>query len=154
MEVSQYKLRTIQWKFMDARKEFPEVKIDQRVKITSPDKIASVFKPLLKDEARENFVVVWLNTSNKIMGFEVVSIGNLNSSIVHPREVFRGAIVNGAASIILIHNHPSGDPEPSNEDISITQKVVQAGKIINIPVFDHIIIANEQYTSFAERRLI
>ncbi|HRP93509.1 MAG TPA: JAB domain-containing protein, partial [Ignavibacteriaceae bacterium] len=77
-----------------------------------------------------------------------------NSSVVHQREIFRVAIENNSASIILIHNHPSENPEPSNEDISITKKIVEAGKIMDIPIFDHIIIAGNSYTSFVEKRLI
>lgn len=98
--------------------------------------------------------MVCLNSANKIIKYDVISIGNLNSSVVHPREVFKTAIENNSASIILIHNHPSGNPEPSNEDISITKKIVEAGKIMNIPVFDHLIIAGNSYTSFVEKRLI
>ena len=81
-------------------------------------------------------------------------MGNLNSSIVHPREVFKVAIENNSASIILIHNHPSGNSDPSNEDISITKKIVETGTIMSIPVFDHIIIAGKNFTSFVEKRLI
>ena len=84
----------------------------------------------------------------------MISVGNLNSSVVHPREIFKVAIENNSASIILIHNHPSGNPDPSNEDIAITKKVVEGGKMLNIPVFDHIIIAGNNFTSFVERRLI
>lgn len=123
-------------------------------KITSPNDVAALFIPLLKDELKEKFLVVCLNSANKIIKYDVISIGNLNSSVVHPREVFKTAIENNSASIILIHNHPSGNPEPSNEDISITKKIVEAGKIMNIPVFDHLIIAGNSYTSFVEKRLI
>jgi len=123
-------------------------------KITSPQDVADIFIPLLRDELKERFIVVCLNSSNKIIKQETISIGNLNSSIVHPREVFKVAIDNLSASIILIHNHPSGNTEPSNEDISITKKIVESGKVIDIPVFDHIIIAGNNYTSFVEKRLI
>jgi len=123
-------------------------------KITSPGDIAEIFIPLMRDELKEKFNVVCLNSANKIIKHETISIGNLNSSIVHPREIFKVAIDCSAASIILIHNHPSGNSEPSNEDISITKKVVEAGKIMDIPVHDHIIIAGTAFTSFVERRLI
>ncbi len=123
-------------------------------KITSPQEIAEIFIPLLRDELKEKFIVVCLNSANKIIKYEVISIGNLNSSVVHPREIFKTAIEHSSASIILIHNHPSGNPEPSNEDISITKKVVEAGKILDIPVFDHLIIAGNLFTSFVEKRLI
>ncbi|MCS7054067.1 MAG: DNA repair protein RadC [Ignavibacterium sp.] len=123
-------------------------------KITSPDEIAELLIPLLKDEIKEKFMVVCLNRANKIIRKEFITIGTLDTSVVHPREVFKVAIDNNAASIIIAHNHPSGNPEPSNEDISITKKLVEAGKIMDIPVFDHIIIAGNNYTSFVEKRLI
>ena len=105
-------------------------------------------------EVKERFVVFWLNSANVITGFEVISEGTLNSSVVHPREVFRGAIVATCANIIIAHNHPSGNPDASQEDISITKKLVEAGKIIDISVFDHIIFAEDTFTSFVEKRLI
>jgi DNA repair protein RadC len=123
-------------------------------KISSPGEIADIFIPILKDELKERFIVVCLNSANKIIKYEVISVGNLNSSIVHPREVFKVAIENNSASIILIHNHPSGNPDPSNEDISITKKIVETGTIMSIPVFDHIIIAGNNFTSFVEKRLL
>lgn len=122
-------------------------------KITSPQDIAEIFIPILRDDNKEKFIVVCLNSANKVIKHETISIGNLNSSVVHPREVFKVAIDNSSASIILIHNHPSGNPEPSNEDIRITKKIVETGKIMEIPVFDHLIIAGETYTSFVEKRL-
>ncbi len=122
-------------------------------KITSPQDVAEIFIPILRDDNKEKFIVVCLNSANKIIKHETISVGNLNSSIVHPREVFKVAIDNSSASIILIHNHPSGNPEPSNEDIRITKKIVETGKIMEIPVFDHLIIAGETYTSFVEKRL-
>lgn len=103
---------------------------------------------------RERFVVFWLSSANNVTGFEIISEGTLNTSLVHPREVFRGAIVASCANIIIAHNHPSGNPEPSKEDISITQKLVDAGKLIEISVFDHIIFTDDAYTSFVEKRLI
>ncbi len=123
-------------------------------KVSSPKEIAEVFIPILRDESKEKFIVVCLNSANKIIKHETISVGNLNSSIVHPREVFKVAIDCSAASIILIHNHPSGNPDPSSEDISITKKIVEAGKLMDIPVFDHLIIAGDSYTSFVEKRLI
>ncbi len=122
--------------------------------ITSPKDVAEFFIPLLKDEVKEKFIVVCLNTANKIIKMETISVGSLNSSVVHAREVFKAAIENSSASIILVHNHPSGNPEPSSEDIEITKKIVESGKILGIPVFDHLIIADNSYTSFVEKRLI
>ncbi len=122
--------------------------------VTSPDDIANIFIPLLRDEVKEKFLVVCLNSANKIIKYEVISTGNLNSSVVHPREIFKVAIENNSANIILIHNHPSGNLEPSMEDIKITKKIVEAGNIFDIKVFDHIITAGKSFTSFVERRLI
>lgn len=123
-------------------------------KITSPEDVAEIFIPLLRDEMKEKFIVVCLSSSNKIIKYETISVGNLNSSVVHPREVFQVAIDNHSASIILIHNHPSGNTEPSNEDIRITKKLVEGGKLLEILIFDHIIVAGNSYSSFVERRLI
>lgn len=123
-------------------------------KITSPEDVAGIFIPLFRDEVKERFVVVSLNSANKIIGYDTISIGNLNSSVVHAREIFKSALEKNAASIILMHNHPSGNPDPSKEDIAITKKLVESGKIMDIPVFDHIIIAGDTYTSFVEKRLI
>jgi DNA repair protein RadC len=120
--------------------------------VTTPDdmkKYASIFQV-----PREIFVVFVLSASNRVVTYEIVSTGTLNSSLVHPREVFRTAIVGNAASIIIAHNHPSGNPDPSPEDIAITKKVVEAGKIIGIEVRDHIIFADDKTTSFAELGLL
>lgn len=129
-------------------------KWDTTKKITSPKDIAEFFVPLLRDELKEKFVVVCLSSSNKVIKHDVISVGSLNSSIVHPREIFKFAIENSSASIILIHNHPSGNLEPSNEDIAITKKLVEAGKILNIEVLDHIIVGGNSFTSMVERRLM
>ncbi|OGU30697.1 MAG: hypothetical protein A2057_03500 [Ignavibacteria bacterium GWA2_35_9] len=123
-------------------------------KVTTPQDVADIFIPLLRDEVKEKFLLICLNSANKIIAYEIISVGNLNSSVVHPREVFKAAIDHRSASIILLHNHPSGNPEPSNEDIAITKKIVESGIILDIPVFDHIIIAGNVFTSFVERRLI
>jgi DNA repair protein RadC len=123
-------------------------------KITSPEDAAEIFIPLLRDEVKEKFIVACLSSFKKIIKFETISVGNLDSSIVHPREVFKTAIENNSKSIILIHNHPSGNPEPSREDISVTQRIVESGKVLGIPVEDHIIIAGNSYTSFVQKRLI
>lgn len=140
--------------FEISRRILSQSKWQSDKKITAPQDIADFFIPLLKDELKEQFIVLCLNAANKIIRQEVISIGNLNSSVVHPREIYKAAIENSSASIILVHNHPSGNPDPSNEDIAITKKICEAGKILDIPVFDHIIIAGNSYTSFVERRLI
>ena len=108
----------------------------------------------LRHADREKFICLHLNVKNNIISYEVVSIGNLSSSLVHPREVFKGAILANAASVIFMHNHPSGDPQPSSEDKSVTGLLVKAGDILNIRVLDHIIIAGKTYLSFIEQGLI
>jgi len=147
------KAATIAAAFELSRRVLSQPKWFSNKKITSPQDIAEIFIPILRDDNKEKFIVVCLNSANKIIKHETISIGNLNSSVVHPREIFKVAIDNSSASIILIHNHPSGNPEPSNEDIRITKKIVETGKIMDIPVFDHLIIAGETYTSFVEKRL-
>lgn len=148
------KAATLAAAFEISRRILSQAKWLSNLKITSPQEIADIFIPLLRDDIKEKFIVVCLNSANKIIKQETISIGNLNSSVVHPREIFKVAIDCSSASIILIHNHPSGNPEPSNEDIQITKKIVESGKILDIPVFDHLIIAGEMYTSFIEKRLI
>ncbi len=148
------KAATLLAAFEISRRILSQTKWFSQKKITAPSDIAEIFIPILRDEVKEHFIVVCLSSANKIIRYEKISQGNLNSSVVHPREVFKTAIQNNSASIILIHNHPSENPEPSNEDIAITKKIVEAGKMMDIPIFDHIIIAGNSYTSFVEKRLI
>ncbi len=140
--------------FEISRRILYQDKLFSSTKITSPGDIAEIFIPLFRDELKEKFMVICLNSSNKIIKNEIISVGSLNASIVHPREVFKVAIDNNSANIILLHNHPSGNPEPSNEDITVTKKMIEAGKILDIQVFDHIIIAGDKYTSMVERKII
>src|ERR1035437_3064676 len=146
-------MKTIDYRFRDVAESYPELPT-KFYKITSPQDMFTIFKFIFLNLVQEKFLVFWLNSANKVIGFDTISQGNLNSSIVSPREVFRGAVVSSCASIILAHNHPSGNPEPSAEDISITKKIHEAGKLLDIPVFDHIIFAGDSYTSFVEKRLI
>jgi DNA repair protein RadC len=108
----------------------------------------------LAHERREHFVVLLLNARHEIQGRETVSIGSLNASIVHPREVFRPAILHAAASVVLVHNHPSGDPEPSEEDLGITRRLVEVGELVGIGVLDHVIVASRGTVSFRARQLL
>lgn len=146
--------KTLVWKFKDTKLNYPEYSDKPTKKITSPYDFFDLFNPLFKEEPNEVFLVVWLSSANRVQGFEITSSGGLNSSVVDPRSVFRAAIVANSANIIIAHNHPSGNPEPSKEDISITKKLVEAGKIIDINIFDHIIFADNKFTSFVERRLM
>jgi len=148
------KAATLQAAFELSRRIQSKSKWFSETRITSPQNIADIFAPILRDELREKFIVVCLNSANKIIKHETISVGNLNSSVVHPREVFKSAIENSSASIILVHNHPSGNCEPSKEDISITKKLVEAGKLLDIPVFDHVILAGNNFTSFVDKKLI
>ena len=104
-------------------------------------------KNLIKSD-REKFICLHLNTKNQIISFEVVSIGSLTASIAHPREIYKSAILANAASVIFMHNHPSGDPEYSNDDMEVTGRLAKAGKILGINVLDHIIVAQNGYFSF------
>ncbi len=126
----------------------------RRLQISSPEDVVRRYQPLMRDLHQEVFKVLLLDSANHLVRDVTVSVGILNSSLVHPREVFQTAILQPAAAVILLHNHPSGNPEPSSEDIQITRQIVAAGKIIGIPVHDHIIVALDKYTSFAEKGLL
>lgn len=120
-------------------------------RITSPKEAVELIRIVLEDSDREKLVVCCLNTKNEPTSISIVSIGSLNSSIVHPREVFKTAILSNSASIIIAHNHPSGDTKPSKEDINVTERIRESGKIIGIEMIDHMIIGgNEKYMSFKE----
>jgi DNA repair protein RadC len=108
----------------------------------------------LRRAKREHFVVLILNARHELQCREVVSIGSLNASIVHPREVFLPAILHSAASVVLVHNHPSGDPEPSEEDIAISRRLVQVGELVGIGILDHVIIATRGVVSLRSRQLL
>jgi DNA repair protein RadC len=146
-------IRTISWKFHDATILYPNLP-KQNVIVRSPEDLFNNFHSLFNGHVKERFVIFFLSSSNSVNGFEIITEGTLNSSLVHPREVFRGAIVATCAAIILAHNHPSGNQEPSAEDVAITKQIIEAGKIIGIPVHDHIIFTDNNYTSFAERGLL
>jgi len=120
--------------------------------LTDPEKVYRLIKNKLKDYHKEHFYIIVLNSRN--WSVAEVSIGSLNASIVHPREVFAEAIKNKAASVIFVHNHPSGDPEPSEGDLITTKRLVEAGKILEIEVIDHIIITNNNFLSFKEHKLL
>src|SRR5882672_5446015 len=123
--------------------------------IRGPEDVASLPSVRrLKAAKREHFVVLLLNARHEVEAVETISIGSLNASIVHPREVFLPAVLASAASIVLTHNHPSGDPEPSEEDLSITRRLVQAGELLGIGVLDHVIVARRGTVSFRSRQLL
>lgn len=120
----------------------------------APEDVALVYLPRLCDLRHEEFWALLLTTANQLMREVRVSSGTLNSSLVHPRECFSEALKEKAASVIFLHNHPSGNPEPSQEDIAITRQLCEAGKILGIPVYDHVIVAGAQFASFAQRGLL
>jgi len=108
----------------------------------------------VRDHKKEHFIILYLDSRNREIKREVISMGSLNANLVHPREVFEPAVKNLAAQIILAHNHPSGDPDPSKDDVEITKRLVEAGKILGIEVLDHIIVAQNGFLSFKEKGLI
>ena len=120
--------------------------------LTDPKKVYQLIKSKLKDYHREHFYIIALNSRN--WSVAEISVGSLNASIVHPREVFAEAIKSKAASVIFAHNHPSGDPEPSEGDLVLTKRLVEAGKILGIEVIDHIIVTKNGFLSFKERKLL
>ena len=122
--------------------------------IKNPQSVVKAIRASIKDKAKEHFKLILLDTRNKIIGISTISIGTLNASLVHPREIFKEAIIHNSASVVLAHNHPSGDPEPSEEDLTITKRLVDSGKILGIEVIDHIIIGKTNFFSFKERGLI
>ena len=122
--------------------------------IHGPEDVAHFAMPKYRYEDKEHFAIVVLNTKNHILAMPDISIGSLTASVVHPREVFREALKYPVASIILLHNHPSGDPSPSREDIAVTKRLVKAGEILDIPVLDHVIIGNNRFVSLKEKGLL
>jgi len=125
-----------------------------RFQVSSPKDVADILRDYFQDKDREEFLTVMLDTANTVIGLTQVSIGGLAASIVEPRQIFKTAILANAAALILAHQHPSGNPEPSREDIRITRQLVEAGKIMGIPIHDHLIITNSRYASLAERGVL
>jgi len=125
-----------------------EIKIIKNIKMNHPSILFDYYKNLLKDKKQEFFYAVYLNQKNIIIKDKLLFIGTINYSMVHPREIFKEAYLIGAASIVIIHNHPSGDVLPSNEDYHTTNKILEASKILGINVIDHIIIGNKYYSFY------
>jgi len=150
---------------LEERKEFSRKRVDivsvQLVKessllyenriIQSPRDAARLFDEVIGNADREYFIVLCLNMKNEPTHLNIAHIGSLNSSIVHPREVLKAAILSNAGSIIVCHNHPSGNPEPSIEDLNVTQRLNEACDLMGIPLLDHIIIGNQDYVSLKEK---
>ncbi|MCA1295842.1 DNA repair protein RadC [Paenibacillus sp. alder61] len=132
-----------------AKARLPEARV-----IRSPRDAADLLMEELRFLQKEHFVCLFLNTKNHIIAQETLSIGSLNASIVHPREVFRAAIKCSSASLVCAHNHPSGDPTPSPEDIRMTRRLLEAGEIVGIDVLDHIVIGDGKFVSLKEQGLM
>lgn len=122
--------------------------------IKSPKDVANLVMEEMRYLDREHFRALCLNTKNQVISIELISVGSLNSSIVHPRELFKTAIGKSAASLILVHNHPSGDANPSQEDIAVTKRLIEVGKLIGIEVLDHVVIGDNTAISMKEKALI
>lgn len=126
----------------------------EKVKISSPNDAAALMMEEMRYYKKEYFKTILLDTKNNVIKIEEISVGSLNSSIVHPREVFKEAIKNSSSSIILVHNHPSGEAEPSREDMALTDRLVECGKLLGIRIIDHIVIGDGVFYSFKEEGLI
>lgn len=141
------KIREIQVSYKLTDKTIPDNKID------SSDSVAGLFKNL-QDADREKFCVLHLSTGNQVLGFEVVSIGTLTESLISSREIFKSALLMNSKSLILVHNHPSGDPSPSECDKKITERIKQAAALFEIQILDHVIIGSETHYSFADSDIL
>jgi len=140
--------------FQAISKQYAKEKIPTKTPLDSPKLVINYLQEKLKREKKEHFVVLYLNAKNQLIYEETISIGILNANLVHPREVFKPAIEHLAVSIIIVHNHPSGGAEPSQDDIEVTKRLVEAGDMIGINIFDHIIIAKNRFFSFKEKKMI
>jgi DNA repair protein RadC len=135
-------------------RRMPEGDMEKKPTFCSPEDVSARYVPKLRDLKHEEFWVLLLSTSNRLLRELRVTSGTLNSSLVHPRECFSDALKERAASVIFVHNHPSGNAEPSQEDHAITKQLVEAGRILGIPVHDHVVIGGNNFVSFAHRGLI
>ena len=141
------------WNFVRLVRE-PGTMARQPVKIHGPVNVQRLLIDRVKQLDQEVFYCVCIDAQSQVRAIHEVTRGTLTSSLVHPREVFRAAILAGAASIIVAHNHPSGDPTPSGDDRAVTRQVVDAGRLLDVPVVDHVILAGDRYLSFAEAGLL
>lgn len=139
--------------FQNILKVYAKTKININKKIDDPQMLFEFLKEKIGKEKKEHFIILFFDTRNNLIDHNV-SIGSLNASIVHPREVFNNAVLKNASYVIVAHNHPSGDPTPSEEDIITTKRLVEAGKILGISVQDHMIVVANNYYSFAEKNAL
>ncbi len=135
-------------------KRLNALKYQDKIHVKGPKETSDYLMPKMRFLKKERFVVLFLNTKNKIIGEETISEGTLTGCLVHPREVYQSAILKNAAAIIVAHNHPSGEPQPSREDKELTDMLFKAGKTIGIPLYDHVVIGDGIYYSFQENGLL
>ena len=128
--------------------------IEEKILIKSSEDVAKLVRPKLKDKKKEYFLILSLDSRNNLIKTSEISTGGLNANIVHPREIFKEAIQSLANSVVLIHNHPSGDATPSKDDIEITKQLMDAGEMIGITILDHIVIGNQDYKSMKDKELL
>ncbi len=140
--------------FQAIAERYAKEKIPKKIPLNSPQAVADYLRKKIGREKKEHFYILALDSRNNLAKMNNVSIGTLDASLVHPREVFKEAIQASAAQVIIAHNHPSGDPEPSEGDLVITKRLVEAGKILEIAVVDHIIVTDTNFLSFKERKLL
>jgi DNA repair protein RadC len=126
----------------------------QRTVLSSPAEVYAAFAPLMDDLKQEVFRVALLDAQNRLLRDRVVSLGTVSATVVHPREVFKPAIIEAAASVILLHNHPSGDPTPSREDVRLTRQLAEGARLLDLRLHDHVIVGRGRYVSLAERGLL
>jgi DNA repair protein RadC len=146
-----YRLKTFQVQFVAEPVEFP-ARSPCRASNDAERLARSIYHRL--DADKEHFVLLTLNNKNRVNGFKVVSTGSLTASLVHPREVWRAALHLCAAAVIFVHNHPSGDPTPSQEDQEITRRLKETGDVLGIRVLDHIVLGQERFFSFSDKGLL
>lgn len=139
--------------FRAVSERYTKENIPEKLSLSSAETVANYLQKSIGLETKEHFVILYLDTRNKLI-VDDVSIGTLNASLVHPREVFKKAILTNAAQCIIAHNHPSGNPEPSPQDIALTRQLVDASKIIGIDIIDHVIVTNNKFSSLRELKLL
>jgi len=136
-----------------ARRMDDHVRGGDKPLVKTPEEVASVVKSRLRGKMKEYFLVLSLDTRSQLIKVSEVSVGSLDTSVVHPREVFKEAISASASSVILVHNHPSGDPQPSEDDVMLTRRLVQAGQLVGIGVLDHVVMGEERFVSLKREGL-